>query len=124
MPAIDPRLVLRQPNHDRASEAHERDIADVRALLSSLPETLGIENVPACIAGARARPEPATADASVLGPDGRLVMTAFTQRFVEDGFYTKPVRCNACVKDASCRGVHVNWVRAHGFGAIEPIRGA
>ena len=121
LPEIDPRVVLRQPNYDRASEAHDRDVPDVRELLAELPATLVIENVPACIAGARARPEPATADAAVLGADGRLVMTAFTQRFVEDGFYTKPVRCRTCVKDASCRGVHVNWVRAHGFGAIEPI---
>ncbi len=114
------RLALRQPNHDLASTALSRDV-DLRAFFASYPHHLPVENVPRCIAGERARPEPVTADAAVLGPDGRVAMHAFTRRFVQDGFYTKPVRCRTCAEDARCRGVHVNWVRAHGFSALEPL---
>lgn len=122
LPEVPARVVLRQPNYDRASAAAERDVADVAAVLAELPSSVQIENVPPCIAGSRYRPEPRTADVAVLGSDGRLVMTAFTQRFVEDGFYTKPVRCRTCGENTRCRGVHVNWVRAHGFARLSPLR--
>jgi MoaA/NifB/PqqE/SkfB family radical SAM enzyme len=115
------RVVLRQPNYDRASAAQALDVTDVAALAAELPGAT-FENLPRCIAGPQARPEAPTADTAVLGADGRLVMTAFTQRFIEDGFYTKPVRCRTCAENDRCRGVHVNWVRAHGFGAITPLR--
>ncbi|NUO53628.1 MAG: hypothetical protein HOV80_32670, partial [Polyangiaceae bacterium] len=117
------RVVAIQPNYDLASTAKERDIEGVRAALRALPTGLTTENIPKCLAGERARPTSRTADAAVLGPDGRVVMAAFTQRFIEDGFYSKPVRCAGCTENESCAGVHVNWVRAHGFEELEPIRG-
>jgi MoaA/NifB/PqqE/SkfB family radical SAM enzyme len=117
---VPSRLVLRQPSYDLASEARERDV-DLREFLGKLDGAVPIENVPPCIAGARHRPDPRTADVATLGPDGRVAMTAFTQRFVEDGFHSKPVRCRTCAANDRCRGVHVNWVRAHGFAALRPI---
>lgn len=121
LPEIPARVALRQPNYDRASAAAARDVRDFAVFAASLPESTRVENLPRCLAGPRWRAEPRTADAAVLGSDGRLVMTAFTQRFVEDGFYTKPVRCKSCSANASCRGVHVNWVRAHGFAPLVPL---
>ncbi|HTJ84870.1 MAG TPA: radical SAM protein [Polyangiaceae bacterium] len=116
------RLVLRQPNYDRASTARERDV-DLAKFLASDESGAPLENVPRCIAGTRAAAEPRTADVANLGGDARVSMPAFTQRFVEDGFYAKPVRCKGCVENARCRGMHVNWVRAHGFSTLQPISG-
>jgi len=48
-------------------------------------------------------------------------MKAFTRRFVEDGFYTKALRCKDCAVNGACPGVHVNWVRARSFGALSPL---
>lgn len=116
------RLVAIQPNYDLASIAKERDVEGVRAALRALPPGIATENIPKCLAGERARRASRTADTAVLGPDGRVLMAAFTQRFIEDGFYSKPVRCSGCIENDRCAGVHVNWVRAHGFGELEPIR--
>ena len=114
------RLVLVQPNHDRVTEALANDV-DAAAFFARYKEPVPVENVPACIAGGdRARAAPATLDAEMLGADGRVDMKAFTQRFVEDGFYTKALRCKDCSANATCRGVHVNWVRAHSFAALSP----
>jgi hypothetical protein len=60
----------------------------------------------------------------MLGPDARIHMQGFTPRYVADGFYTKALRCSGCSENESCRGVHVNWVRAHGFAALSPIASA
>jgi hypothetical protein len=56
-----------------------------------------------------------------LGADARVDMQAFAGRYVADGFYTKALRCKDCAEDAACRGVHVNWVRAHSFAPLEPL---
>jgi MoaA/NifB/PqqE/SkfB family radical SAM enzyme len=117
--APPPRLVLVQPSYDRVSRAHERDV-DLAAFFASYPHDVPIENVPECIAGRPTRAPARTLDLAMLGADGRVDMSAFTGRYVADAFYTKALRCKHCALDASCRGVHVNWVRAHGFGALTP----
>jgi MoaA/NifB/PqqE/SkfB family radical SAM enzyme len=114
------RLVVVQPNYDRASVARERDV-DLPAFFASYPHPVAVENVPACLAGRAPRPAPRALDVATLGPDGRVDMTAYTRRFIADGFYTKALRCGSCAVEARCRGVHVSWVRAHGFGALAPL---
>lgn len=114
------RMALAQRNYDRVSEAHENDV-DLRAFFASYPHQIPVENVPACVLGRAGRPHPRTLDVQMLGPDSRIDMTEYTKRYVADAYYTKAVRCAGCAEDASCRGVHVNWVRAHGFSPLAPI---
>jgi len=112
-------LVLVQKNYDLVSDAHANDI-DTKVFFASYPHQVQVENVPACVAGREVRPAPKTLDLAMLGVDARIDMTAYTKRYVADGFYTKALRCKDCSVNASCQGVHVNWVRAHGFAALEP----
>jgi len=115
-----PRLVIAQPSYDRVTDAHANDV-DARAFFAACDAAVPVENVPACIAGRVPRPLPRTLDVAMLGPDARIDMPAFTRRYVADRFYTKALRCKTCTENASCSGVHVNWVRAHGFAPLEPI---
>lgn len=115
-----PRLALAQRNFDRVSDALLHDV-DAKAFLSEYREPVSFENLPRCIAGPRARAPRQMLDFAMLGPDARVDMPAFTQRFVADGFYTKALRCKDCSANDSCRGVHVNWVRAHGYSALDPL---
>jgi MoaA/NifB/PqqE/SkfB family radical SAM enzyme len=117
------RLVLVQRNYDLVSDAHANDI-DVKGFFATYPHAVPAENVPACLVGEgkTARPHARTLDLAMLGPDARVDMTAYTKRYVADGFYTKALRCKDCKESARCRGVHVNWVRAHGFSALEPVK--
>ncbi|HMY21863.1 MAG TPA: hypothetical protein PKA58_36315, partial [Polyangium sp.] len=114
------RLVLVQKNYDLVSDAQTNDV-DTKSFFRTYSPAVPVENVPACIAGRSVRPTPKLLDAAMLGPDARVDMTAYTKRYVADGFYTKALRCKDCRENATCRGVHVNWVRAHGFGALEPL---
>jgi MoaA/NifB/PqqE/SkfB family radical SAM enzyme len=117
------RLVLAQRNYDLVSEAHANDI-DTKAFFASYPHAVPVENTPACLIGRPPRPHPRALDVAMLGPDARIDMQAYTKRYVADGFYTKALRCGQCAENATCRGVHVNWVRAHGFAPLDPIRKA
>jgi hypothetical protein len=57
----------------------------------------------------------------MLGADARIDMPKYTKRYVTDGFYTKSIRCKGCAATSDCRGVHINFVRAHGYAPLEPI---
>jgi pyruvate-formate lyase-activating enzyme len=118
--APSPRLVLVQPNYDRVSDALASDV-DLPALMAQVPEGVAVENVPRCLAGRAVAAPVITLDVAMLGADGRIDMTKYTQRYVADDYYTKAVRCGTCAENARCRGVHVNWVRAHGFAALAPL---
>jgi len=120
MGAPPARLALAQKNHDLVSLAHENDV-DPKAFFASYPHPVPVENVPACVLGRAPRLHPRTLDVQMLGADARIDMTAYTQRYVADAYYTKAVRCAKCSEDASCRGAHVNWVRAHGFASLTPL---
>jgi hypothetical protein len=123
---LDPppaRLALAQPDHDLASDALANDV-DLAAFFAAYRHPVPVENVPACLLGRAPRRAPRVLDLAMLGPDARVDMPAFTRRFVAEGFRTKAVRCASCAENDRCRGVHVNWVRAHGFAPLAPLREA
>jgi MoaA/NifB/PqqE/SkfB family radical SAM enzyme len=121
--ALEPppaRLVLVQPRYDLASTARERDL-ELGAFFDAYPHIVPVEGVPRCLAGARTRPPRRVLDVATLGPDGRVDMNAYTKRFIADGFHTKALGCGGCREDPRCAGVHVSWVRAHGFSSLRPL---
>lgn len=114
------RLVLVQRNYDLVSDAHANDV-DTKAFFAVYTAPIPVENVPTCILGREPRKHPRMLDVAMLGSDSRIDMTAYTKRYVADAYYTKALRCGKCSENAACRGVHVNWVRAHGFAALAPL---
>ena len=60
----------------------------------------------------------------MLTPDGRLEAFRFTKRYILDHYFTKSLRCVECVHFDTCRGLHVNHVRAHGYVAMTPVKSA
>jgi hypothetical protein len=114
-------LVIVQRNYDLVSDAQSNDV-DTKAFFQTYPYAVPVENVPACIVGRQVRPTRKELDTAMLGADARVDMVAYTKRYVADAYYTKALRCKDCRENESCRGVHVNWVRAHGFGAVEPLQ--
>lgn len=118
---VPPRLVLVQRNYERVTDARANDV-DLRAFFARLGGSPRTENVPACLNGGR--PEPRrlrVLDTAMLGADARIDMARYAKRFVLDDFYTKSLRCKGCVENERCRGVHINFVRAHGYAPLEPI---
>ncbi len=118
-------LALSLPNHELASTAATED-PDVPAVLHALGQRFGgdfpVENVPHCMLGrAPRRPRPVL-DTTLFTDGGGVEIFRYTRRFMQSHYRVKSLRCRACVFDGECSGVHVNYVRAHGFGALQPVR--
>jgi MoaA/NifB/PqqE/SkfB family radical SAM enzyme len=124
------RLVLVQPTYDRVTDDRRNDV-DLPALFGNLHEKFSgfearTENIPQCLTQQRARPEPRrlrVLDGAMLATDARIDMPKYAQRYVAAGFFTKSLRCKECVHESTCRGVHINWARAHGYATLSPIVG-
>ena len=118
--APSPRLVVRQPNYDRVSDATLHDV-DLRAFFAGFDHTaVPVENVPACVLGRAPRPPRSRVDTAMMRPDGRLEIFRYTRRYIAEHFYAKSLRCEGCREVARCPGQHVNAIRAHGFAVMRP----
>jgi molybdenum cofactor biosynthesis enzyme MoaA len=118
------RVVLRTPGRELLSETVARDLRpeELRALAA---QGARCEGIPACLgAAAPVAAPPATLDAAILDGDGVIDVFAFVHAYVRDHYLTRSLRCAACAEAARCEGAHINTVRAHGFGWMQPIGGS
>ncbi|MGH7297803.1 MAG: radical SAM protein, partial [Polyangiaceae bacterium] len=122
LPEVPSRVALRQPNYERLTEAAANDV-ELRPFFADLPRHVPVENVPPCILGREPRKPRATLDTAMMTPDGRLEIFRYTRRYILEGYRTKSLRCVSCVHFDACDGMHVNYVRAHGYGVMEPVGG-
>jgi MoaA/NifB/PqqE/SkfB family radical SAM enzyme len=120
LPSLPARLALAQPTYERLTDHAEHD-ADLEALFRSLPTEIPVEGVPPCVLGRMPRTPPKTLDASMLDADGRLEIFRYTRRFIEARYFTKSRRCATCAHTANCAGLHINYVRAHGYAVMRPV---
>ncbi|HET6581904.1 MAG TPA: radical SAM protein [Nannocystaceae bacterium] len=117
-------IALRHDGVERASEEHEHGLAlapffaELRARFGRVPPTIG---VPACLSGEPPRPRPPTFDTTMATDDGALEIHRYARRFVLDHYRVKSLRCRPCRESATCPGVPVNYVRAHGFAELRPL---
>jgi MoaA/NifB/PqqE/SkfB family radical SAM enzyme len=114
------RLALRQPNHERLTEAAEEDI-DLRAFFAQLTADIPVENVPECILGRAPRAERPTLDTAMMGARGGFEIFRFTRRYILEHYRTKSLRCKECSKNEGCTGMHINQVRARGYAQMQPV---
>ena len=82
------------------------------------------EGIPACQGGKTPRRRPSVFDARMLGEDGKLDIFGYAHRYIEESYYTKSRRCRDCVHDLECEGVHINFVRSHGYAPLMPVLAA
>jgi MoaA/NifB/PqqE/SkfB family radical SAM enzyme len=114
------RLALVQPSWERLTESRAHDV-DLRAFFEVFTAEVPVEDVPACILGRAPRPREPMLDGSKLADDGTPEPFRFIRRYVDDAYRVKSLRCESCVHEADCTGLHVNHVRAHGFAAMQPV---
>lgn len=117
---VGPRLVLRQPTYGRLTESAENDV-DLRAFFGRFTHPVPVENVPACVTGRESRRRPKTLDTAMMTPEGRLEIFRYARRYIDAHYLSKARRCRECVHDATCDGMHINYVRAHGYGLMLPV---
>lgn len=115
------RLALRQPTYERASDAREHDV-DLRDFFARFRHRdVAVEGVPACILGREPRRRAPMLDLAAADAGGRLEIFRWTRRYVEERYVTRSLRCASCAHASRCEGVHVNFVRAHGYSPLQPV---
>ena len=115
------RLILTLRNHEYLSGSQETD---------PTPETLRrladsgvqIKNVPKCVAGKDVLSHDHNLlDASMLDGAGDLDLDGYVHHFITHEYYAKSLRCNRCAEKDRCKGLHVNYLRNHGFKILAPL---
>ncbi|MFK7989136.1 MAG: radical SAM protein [Sandaracinaceae bacterium] len=130
LPAPPARLAIRQATYERLTEADEQDVEDAPAVFASLVEKhagwadVPVEGLPACVVQRAPRTAPTTLDTALMQSDGRLEIFRYARRYILDGYRSKSLRCRGCVYDNTCKGLHINQVRAHGYAWLEPVEAA
>lgn len=126
--AVPPRLALRQPTYERLTEARANDV-DLRDFFSRFAwAQVPVEGVAPCLLGRAPRERPPTLDLAAFSTrqDGggagaaHLEIFRWTRRYVASGYMTRSLRCAECVHEGACRGMHISYVRAHGYAAMQP----
>lgn len=118
--AMPPRLSLYQPTYERLTENAQHDV-DLAEFFAGFTHDVPVEGVPTCVSGRLPRERGAVLDTTMALPDGRLEIFRYAKRYIAEHYRTKSLRCKGCMHDASCDGLHVNYVRAHGYQAMRPI---
>ncbi len=115
------RLIITLPDHEYLSGSQQLDPA---------PETLArlaaggarLKNVPRCVAGTEVMAhDHALLDASMLDRGGDLDLDRYVHHFITSEYYAKSLRCHRCAKFDRCKGLHVNYLRNHGFRILTPL---
>lgn len=123
---VPARLSLRQPSYERLTEAadHDLDLPAFFAAFSAKPgaSETQVMDVPRCVAGRAPRKTPTTFDGTMATPNGDLEIFRYARRYILDHYRVHSLRCAECVHKSTCDGLHINQVRAHGFGWMQPIR--
>ncbi len=118
--ALPARLALRQPTYERVTDSVERD-ADLAPFFAQLSPDVPVEGVPACILGRAPRERRRVLDTAMRGADGQLEIFRYTRRYILEGYRTKSLRCGDCRENPRCEGLHINYVRAHGYASMQPV---
>ncbi len=120
MTAAPARLVLRQPTYERLTESSEHDL-DLRAFFGDFTHQVPVEGVPACVLGRPPRERPRVLDTAMMSSEGRVEIFRYARRYLKEHYSTKSLRCKGCAHDEKCDGMHVNFVRAHGYALMQPV---
>jgi molybdenum cofactor biosynthesis enzyme MoaA len=114
------RVVLRLAGRELMSQTLELDLPPAQlARVARLPGARA-EGVPACLGPHPLQPARAL-DVGVLLPDGRVDLFAFVHWYVRERYLSRSLRCESCAEVDGCEGLHINYVRAFGFGCMTPL---
>lgn len=116
------RVAVVAPGHLSLRDALSA-ATDVRDVCHRLPLHVPIEGLPRCITKRTSCEPSAVVDARSLDASGHIDPLGFVQQYITDFAYVRSLRCARCADAQGCRGVHLNFVRAQGFGDLRPLDG-
>lgn len=115
------RMVANLPNFEYLSDIRDTGVGpDELATLAELG--LRLMNVAPCLGGDRAEPGAHfELSRGMLDDKGQLSVSPYVDRYVTGEYYKKSLRCRDCALTEQCKGMHIQFLRAHGFASLKPI---
>ncbi|MBN2547294.1 MAG: radical SAM protein [Spirochaetes bacterium] len=53
--------------------------------------------------------------------ENKINLNKFVQNFIINNYFVKSIRCNKCIKNKNCYGIHINFVKTFGFKILKEI---
>ncbi|MBP48405.1 MAG: hypothetical protein CMH53_10750 [Myxococcales bacterium] len=115
------RLILALQDHQYLSGSRDTD-PEPETLRKLARQGARLKNVPECVAGGKTEPhDHHLLHASMLDRAGHLDLDKYVHHYIEHEYYAKSLRCNRCDRSDSCGGLHINYLRNHGFSILRPL---
>jgi hypothetical protein len=57
----------------------------------------------------------------MMAPEGGLEIFRYARRYIQEHYRARSLRCKPCVHHDRCEGMHINYIRAHGYGVMQPV---
>ena len=124
-PLIEAGLIVASlPNFEYLSAIRETGVGPKE--LGELGE-LGyrLMNVAQCLGGDRVEPGAHfELSRGMIDDKGQMKVSPYVQRYITGEYYKKSIRCRGCVFTSQCKGMHIQFLRAHGFASLKPVQEA
>lgn len=115
------RLILTLQDHEYLSGSQSTD-PDPETLRKLARQGARLKNVPECVAGGETEPhDHHLLNAAMLDRAGHLDLDKYVHHYIEHEYYAKSLRCHRCDRFDSCSGLHINYLRNHGFKILRPL---
>jgi len=121
--ALGDRLRLVQPTYEHLKEAAQWDIQGPRGFFGRLDRPLRVSGLPVCTTpGARVVADRTILPARTVSRDtGRFVIRELAGYHVRYGYRARSSRCEDCVVESRCDGMHINMIRNQGLAQLTPL---
>jgi hypothetical protein len=115
------RLIFTLRNHEYVSESRSTDpTPEDIAKLATVAHRF--RNLPECVTGhAPEGSDRKILDSHIVDSKGLMDLDAYVHHYVVEEYYSKSRRCGDCIKKDDCEGLHINYLRNHGYKMCAPI---
>jgi len=115
------RIVANLPNFEYLSDIRDTGVGP-EELATLASHGLRLMNVAPCLGGDRAEPGGHfELSRAMLDDKGQMMVSPYVQRYITGEYYKKSLRCRGCALTETCKGMHIQFLRAHGFASLKPI---
>jgi hypothetical protein len=86
-------------------------------------KNLKLLNIPKCFSPySKIAKENPVIEFDFLDKNRKISVKKFAKHFFLNHYYSKSIRCKACIYNKKCNGMHINYLRIFGFSSLKPIR--
>lgn len=113
-----------QPSFEKLKQTAQSDIRDPKQFFEKLSVSVSTSGLPACIAVGMKLEHPIARISKEIFDlsSGRMDVHELSRHHIVSGYHSKSVRCQDCLLNDRCDGIHINMVRDQGLALAKPLQ--